>query len=206
METKNIYQKLLLCQQEIGAITKTQDNPFFHSKYADINAILAVVKPILNSHGLVLTQALRATDGKNGLLTAISDADSKDEITAYCYLPEMPDPQKTGSAITYFRRYALQSILALEVQDDDGNVASNKEKGYTYPPSYVPKKNSKLENDFMGDLEPTAEEIITWQEKLESARDIKELQAFWKLVPPMAKDKLEKLKNELKYNLNGKLI
>jgi hypothetical protein len=29
-----------------------------------------------------------------------------------------------GSAITYFRRYALQSLFALEAVDDDGNVAS----------------------------------------------------------------------------------
>jgi hypothetical protein len=38
-------------------------------------------------------------------------------------LPSMNDPQKQGSAITYFRRYALQSLLALEAEDDDANLA-----------------------------------------------------------------------------------
>lgn len=132
METKNIYQKLLLAQQEIGAIKKDNDNPFFKSKYFDINAILAEVKPILNKHGLVITQALDLTTGKFGLLTTITDADSKEEIKSICPLPENLDAQKTGSAITYFRRYSLQSLLALEAEDDDGNVASGKSPDTKY--------------------------------------------------------------------------
>ena len=41
-------------------------------------------------------------------------------------LPELNDPQKLGSAITYYRRYTLQSLLALQSEDDDGNSASGK--------------------------------------------------------------------------------
>jgi hypothetical protein len=41
-------------------------------------------------------------------------------------LPEINDPQKLGSAITYYRRYTLQSLLALQAEDDDANLASNK--------------------------------------------------------------------------------
>lgn len=204
METKNIYQKLLAAQQEIGAISKTQDNPFFKSKYADINAILAVVKPILNSNGLVLLQALTTVDGRNTLTTKIIEADTgshignQPNIESSCFLPEMSDPQKQGSAITYFRRYALQSLLALETQDDDGNNASDKTPIYN---SYVPKKNSKAVNDFMGDLIPTEEEIILWTEKLEACSDLEELKTVWKTVPPMVQDKLKKLKDTLKYNM-----
>ena len=36
------------------------------------------------------------------------------------------DPQKLGSTITYFRRYTLQSLLALNTKDDDANTASGK--------------------------------------------------------------------------------
>lgn len=205
---KNIYQKLLLAQMEIGAIKKEQSNPFFHSFYADINAILAVVKPILNKNGLVLLQGIdfqvvgMPSEIKMILTTIVKDSESDGQIKCQSPLPQMPDPQKQGSAITYFRRYALQSLLALEAQDDDGNTASDKEeKGYKYPPSYTPKKNSKVENDFMGDLEPTDEEVITFQERLEAAKDITELKKIWTTVPPMVKDKLEKIKNELKMKL-----
>jgi hypothetical protein len=34
------------------------------------------------------------------------------------------DPQAVGSAISYARRYAVSSILSLNVSDDDGNKAS----------------------------------------------------------------------------------
>ena len=47
-------------------------------------------------------------------------------MESQCPLPEVTDAQKAGSAITYFRRYALQSLLALEAEDDDGNTASSK--------------------------------------------------------------------------------
>jgi len=39
-------------------------------------------------------------------------------------LSDQTDPQKLGSEITYYRRYTLQSLLALQAEDDDGNKAS----------------------------------------------------------------------------------
>lgn len=124
-KTKNIYEKLLEAQMEIGAIKKDSDNPFFKSKYFDINAVLAVVKPILNKKGLLLTQAvlMNATGDKMGIRTTITNVEDGKEMSAFCDIPTGLDAQKTGSAITYFRRYALQSLLALEAEDDDAETA-----------------------------------------------------------------------------------
>lgn len=192
METKNIYQKLLEAQKEIGAIKKDSDNPFFHSKYVDINGILREVKPVLNKHGLVLTQALHTTEGRIGLLTAITDSESKEKIDSFCFLPETVKAQETGSAITYFRRYALQSLLALEAEDDDGNGAIQVAK----------KKESKNEEKFMADLKPTEKEIMVWEDKIQATKDLKELKAVWEMTPPMIKVELERLKNEHKFKLS----
>jgi len=135
MEKKqtNIYEKLLEAQKEIGAIKKDSDNPFFKSKYFDINAILAEVKPILNRHGLDLFQPLVTRFyGANqelkvtGIETSIIDAETKEGLFYFAELPQGSTPQQTGSAVTYYRRYALQSLLALEAEDDDANVASGK--------------------------------------------------------------------------------
>jgi len=41
-------------------------------------------------------------------------------------LPQNSDPQKLGSAITYYRRYTLVSLLGLQAEDDDGNSAKPK--------------------------------------------------------------------------------
>lgn len=121
--TTTIYTKLLEAQKNIGAISKTKDNPFFHSKYADINAILAVVKPILNEQGLILLQAIVVLESRTALNTAIVEANTGEKIESNYFLPEITDPQKVGSAITYFRRYSLQSLLALEAEDDDAESA-----------------------------------------------------------------------------------
>ena len=39
-------------------------------------------------------------------------------------LPEIQDPQRIGSACTYYRRYTLTGLLCLQAVDDDANTAS----------------------------------------------------------------------------------
>ena len=123
METKNIqlniYQKLLEAQKEIASIKKDKENPFFHSSYADINSYIQEVKPILNKNGLIILQPLISIKKRTAIKTVIVDVDTKDEVKSIVKLPENPDPQKMGSIITYFRRYAIQSLLFLQAKDND---------------------------------------------------------------------------------------
>ena len=146
MEKLTFSQKLLKSQKEIGPIKKDSENPFFKSTYFDINAILAVVKPVLNNNGLILTQALTTLEGgKMGLKTCISSPDDSVGMVETLPLPECTDSQKFGSAVTYFRRYALQSMLALEAEDDDGNDVSEKKKVSDEP---FPSKNPNRKDNF----------------------------------------------------------
>lgn len=131
---KVIANKLLQVQAEIGGIKKSASNPFFNSMYFDINALLEVVKPVLQKHNLVLLQPLVTIAGVGGVATIIIDADSGEMVESQVPLPAITDPQKMGSAITYFRRYTLQSMLGLQAEDDDSNLASGKTK-----PSVKPK-------------------------------------------------------------------
>lgn len=127
-----MHEKLLAIQQEIGAIKKDSKNPFFKSSYFDINSLLAEVKPILNKHGVVLLQALTNLDGKPALDTALV-FDDNSKLTSIVPLPNLEDAQKMGGAITYYRRYALQSLLALEAEDDDGETAVGRPTKKAYP-------------------------------------------------------------------------
>lgn len=124
-----MYEKVLAIQKEIGAISKDSTNPFYQSKYFDINSLLEQVKPVLNKHGVILIQGLDQINGKLALTTKLVSSevnkDGKEHMISFtCPLPECADAQKSGSAITYFRRYALQSLLALQAEDDDGNATS----------------------------------------------------------------------------------
>lgn len=124
METKKGFEKLLQVQKEIGIVKKSKKNPYFKSDYMDINSLLDAVKPVLSKYGVILVQPLSPT----GLQTILIDSETGDTLVhSEVSIPQNPDPQKAGSAITYYRRYALQSILAIEAKDDDGNKASGKE-------------------------------------------------------------------------------
>lgn len=131
--------KLLELQKRLKPIKKDSVNPHFKNSYFDINSVLEVVMPILNDLGLTLHQPMRAVDGKNLIETIISDGE-KDLINSTILLPELTDPQKLGSCITYYRRYSLVSLLALEAEDDDANVAS----GHTQAKTYAPVDTSEM--------------------------------------------------------------
>ena len=110
----SLHQKVYKCKLAIGKVTKNANNPHFKKSYADLNAIIEAVEPILLENGLLLLQPIHG----NSVCTQIIDLESNDMIES-CI-----DPQKMGSAITYYRRYTLQSILSLQAVDDDGNMAS----------------------------------------------------------------------------------
>lgn len=120
MENKKLVEKLFECKKEIGKISKDNTNPFFNSKYFDINDLLEHVEPILQKHKLLLVQPI----SNNEVTSQIIDIESGQNIVSSIRLTDISDPQKQGSEITYFRRYTLQSLLGLQAEDDDGNKAS----------------------------------------------------------------------------------
>lgn len=127
-EHKTEVNKLLEFQKRVSAISKDSVNPFFKSKYFDVNTVIDTIKPILNEVGLVVAQPLGIHDSRNVLTTEVLDGD-KVILSSTMYLPEQPDVQKLGAAITYIRRYALVSLLLLQgEEDDDGNKASQPAK------------------------------------------------------------------------------
>lgn len=136
--------KLLGFQKTVGAITKDETNPFFKSKYFDINGLIENIKPILNELGLVLLQPIKVVDGKNILFTVLYYGDDC-LLESSILLPDNIDPQKMGSAITYYRRYAIQSMLLLQAEDDDGNLG-NKPEPKIYNEGYkeVAQTNSRF--------------------------------------------------------------
>ena len=124
---KELLNKLSKAKLEIKPIVKSETNPFYKSKYFDINDLLLQIEPILHSHGLILLQPIE----DNKVMTKIYDVVSGQCLESSMILPELNDPQKMGSAVTYYRRYTLQSALALQAEDDDGNNASKIDKPKT---------------------------------------------------------------------------
>ena len=119
--TLTLHQKLHRAKLAIGKVTKNATS--HHSKYADLNAILSTVEPVLLENGLLLIQPIHG----NSVCTQIIDIDSGAMLDSCMDLPQGVNPQNMGSAITYYRRYTLQSALSLQAVDDDGEKASKDE-------------------------------------------------------------------------------
>ena len=111
----NINTKLLEFQKKIGIIKKDSKNPHFKNTYASLTQILSEVKPLLTECGLILIQPISL----EGVGTTIIDFETGEKIETVISLPTNLSPQQLGSAITYFRRYTLASLLSLEIDDDD---------------------------------------------------------------------------------------
>jgi hypothetical protein len=120
---KNLYLKLAEVKREVGKVSKNSKNPHFKNTYADLNALIDAVEPILLEKGLLMLQPIQ----NGNVTTKIIDCESSETIESSILLPALSDPQKLGSAITYFRRYTLQSLLSLQAEDDDANKAIKKD-------------------------------------------------------------------------------
>jgi len=116
--TLSFHQKLHRAKLAIGKVTKNATS--HHSKYANLNAIIEAVEPILLENSLLLLQPIQG----NSVCTQIIDIDSGAKVESCMELPAGMNPQQQGSAITYYRRYTLQSTLSLQAVDDDGEAAS----------------------------------------------------------------------------------
>jgi len=127
--------KIQNIQKKIGKMKK--DTEGYNYKYFDINQLLEKLTPLLHEEGLTLIQPLthldawRAGEGagtsKPAIATIIFDGENQ-LLNFVMPLPEIVKPQEMGSAITYYRRYSLQSLFALEAEDDDASSTNKKPK------------------------------------------------------------------------------
>jgi len=117
---QKIATALLKAQTEMSNPKKGATNPFFKSKYADLNAIREAVIPILNANEIVVLQPIVHLDNKNFVQTILlhSSGEKLESLTEIIY-NKQNDAQAQGSGISYARRYSLQSFVCVGADDDD---------------------------------------------------------------------------------------
>jgi hypothetical protein len=127
---KELATALNKAQAEMSGAKKKETNPFFKKKYADMNSVVDAVRVPFCDNGLSYSQFPLFENGCVGVETILMH-ESGEWISSVLMLPMVKqDPQAAGSAITYARRYSLQSIAGIPSEDDDGNstVKSSKPK------------------------------------------------------------------------------
>jgi len=134
---KELASALSKFQGEITNPKNTAKNPQFNSKYAPLQDVLSLARPVLAKQGLSVLQSTTG-DLENVTVSTMLLHESgqfmetepfvlKGEQTARGGAKVL-NVQGAGSMITYIRRYQLTAILGLASEDDDdGNHASKKD-------------------------------------------------------------------------------
>ena len=94
-------------------------------KYATLQSILDMISGPLAENELNIFQF---PTGEHELTTILSHVSGEFIASTYKMVPAKVTPQEIGSAITYQRRYAIVSILNLNIGDDDDDATKA-----TYP-------------------------------------------------------------------------
>lgn len=122
---KELAAALSRAQSTLQTAKKGSENPFFHSRYADLLSIWEACRETLTANGLSISQLGDVdTDGRAVLETVLMH-ESGEWIKGRLPLMSIKaDPQAQGSAITYARRYSLSAIIGLCTEEDDDGEAS----------------------------------------------------------------------------------
>jgi len=119
-----IASALVKAQAEMGNAVKDSKNPFFKSKYADLNAVREACMPALNKHGVSVIQPTSVIDGKLYVETVLLHESGEFLSGLYeVVVGKQNDPQALGASISYSRRYGLQSMVNIGAADDDAESA-----------------------------------------------------------------------------------
>ena len=150
-----IAPALLEAQKSMAAPKKKSTNPFFKSKYADLNSVLEACINPLNNNGITVLQPIVQMNDFDYVETILIHTSGEFISGKTKILIKSPnDPQAQGSGISYARRYGLQSLVNLGADDDDGNGA-NKEKPQT-------KKVKEATPEQKGIISETREKVLLY--------------------------------------------
>lgn len=130
---------LIKAQSSIKSAKKDNINPQFKSKYADLSAVIDAIKEALNTNGIFFTQIVGYTKNRVYIETALLHESGEmlsGKTPVFISETKYNESQAFGSAVTYSKRYALQAMLGVATEDDDGEAAMGRGKSAA-PPTFI---------------------------------------------------------------------
>ena len=128
-KTASITEKLNFIQHELK-VKKSNVNSFAKFNYRTLDDIFENVKPLLDKTGCVITISDELVDKNNGtyIKATVELSDGNDSISVDAFAREsvgkkgMDDPQMTGTASTYARKYACNGLFAIDDTEDSDSM------------------------------------------------------------------------------------
>ena len=132
---------LSAAQAVMAGALKDSSNPFFKSKYADLESVWTAIRGPMTANGLSVVQGTDQNEqGCLGISTRLMHASGQWIESDLWLTPKDGSPQSIGSAISYGRRYALAAMVGVYQTDDDGEAAQGRPnapqpvKAFSTPP------------------------------------------------------------------------
>lgn len=145
---KNLIKALSDFQNDCPIIHK--DTKGHNYTYADLPQIFSVINPLLKKHKLCFTQLLQ----DNGIRTILFHVESGEQLESFTTIPlvklgAMNEYQSYGSGVTYFRRYALSSMLGLVTDKDTDAAGASVPAAKVYSSKEIEHKESQTNWAFL---------------------------------------------------------
>ena len=191
MDINELAAALAKAQGQIDPAPKDANNPFFKTKYASLPAVREAMRHAFAANGLSVVQMPEVVEGQLRLRTILLHASGQSlDCGSLIADVDLTNPQKIGSAITYFRRYALAAISqTVADDDDDANAASQpgKQKPKSKPtePPLTEEEVSELNTCITG-----CNDLVALQESILKGKQYQRLKSSG---PPEAYEKTAKL-------------
>ena len=144
-QLNEIAGALAKAQAKIKSAIKSNTNPHFRSKYADLASVKDACSDALSGNDIAVVQAHGFEGDRFVLTTRLIHKSGQWLESVYLIKPVKEDPQGYASATTYARRIALSSMVGVVAdEDDDGNAASNhRQETSVSAPVLLPKPADK---------------------------------------------------------------
>ena len=146
-----LAKALAAAQAKLKKAAKDSENPYFSSRYADLESVIDAMRAPFAAEGLSVVQSVEGDLLKTTILHV-----SGEQISSFVpFVLAKKDMQAVGSAITYARRYGLAAACGISQTDDDGNAACEPPppKPQQQKPKAEPKSIKKEEHWMDNDVE-----------------------------------------------------
>lgn len=125
---------LAKAQLEMGTAGLNSTNPFFKSKYADINDLIDASRPALGKYNLSVRASDIPDENGNMYMKLVLGHSSGQWVASFWKLnPSKPDVQAMGSVRSYAYRYLYKTLIGVKASDntdDDGEATMERGKAY----------------------------------------------------------------------------
>ena len=128
-EEMTLSQRLFVLKSVMPAITKTAEAEIqsrkgsgasYGYKYAELPEILRALEPHLLSLRIDLSFPCRIENGRNVVGCQFMDPDNlADRVLSEWVLGDYANPQETGKATSYYKRYLLLAALGKQAEEDN---------------------------------------------------------------------------------------